>query len=332
MTLAMACKLVFPATANRPAMVLRKVESITIESSWEMLTDTAEVTIPRNVKFFDNQKQEHTVREIFRNGDPVEIWFGYDDEENLVKEFDGFLTQVSADIPVKLKCEDRMYLLKRHAVNHAMKSTKLKDLIAAIVPEGTQIDVADFEISKQRFANTTAAKVLEQLQENNIFSYFKPPSPQSGGTLVVGKIYSDDQLQPEVFRFGQNVVDNNLQYQRAEDILILVKGTSTLPKGRKIIAQFGDEGGTEKSLSYYGIESKDALVVLCEEDYKKFKQDGYKGDLNVFGIPSMQHGQKAKVVSELYPDREGTYWIKRVTKTFDTGGIRQKLNLDERVA
>lgn len=311
---------------DRSEIILRKVESIKTESSWELLTDTAEITIPRNIKFFDNQKQEHTIREIFRNGDPVQVWFGYDDEENLVKEFDGFLTQVSVDIPVKLKLEDRMYLLKRHTVNYAMKTTKLQDLISAIVPEGTKMDVADIELSKQRFANTTAAKVLEQLQENNIYSYFK------GETLVVGKIYSDDQVQPEVFRFGQNVVDNNLQYQRKDDILILVKGTSTLPKGRKVTAQFGDEGGTEKSLSYYGIESKDALVVLCEEDYKKFKQDGYKGDLNVFGIPSMQHGQKAKVISELYPDRDGVYYIKSITKTYDTGGIRQKLNLDERAA
>lgn len=325
MTLAMICKLVFPMTASRPKMTMRKVESIHIESSWELLTDTATITIPRNVKFFDNQKQVHTVREIFRKGDPVEIWFGYDDEQNLKKEFDGFITQVSADIPITLKCEDRMFLLKRQSVNHAMKSTKLQDLIAAIIPEGIPVDVANIEMSKQRFPNTTAAKVLEKLQENNIYSYFK------GETLVVGKIYTDDQQPAVVFRFGQNVVDNNLQYQRKDDIFILVKGTSTLAKGRKITAQFGDEGGTEQNLSYYGIESKNALVILCEEDYKKLKQDGYKGDLNVFGIPSVHHGMKAKVVSDLYPDRNGTYYIKRTTKSFDTGGIRQKLNLDQRV-
>jgi len=323
MKLAMVCKIVFPANDHRKeTLVLRKVESITIESAWELLTDTAVITMPRNVKFFDKQG----VREVFRNGDPIQIWFGYDAEENMVKEFDGYITQVSADIPIEIKCEDKMFMLKKHSVNYAMKSTKLQDLISAIVPAGTKTDVADLQISKERFPNTTAAKVLEKLQEAKIYSYYKDD------TLVVGKIYSDDEEAPVVFRFGQNVVDNNLQYLRKEDVLILIKATSTLPKGKKLTAEFGDEGGTQQNLSYYNITSKDALVVLCKADYGKFKIDGYKGDLNVFGTPSVRHGMKAKVLSEDYPDRDGTYWIKRTTKTYNTGGIRQKLNLDKRSA
>lgn len=321
MTFAMICKLVFPATETRKErLLLRKVESITIESSWELLTDKATLTMPRNVKFFDKRK----VRDVFRNGDPIEIWFGYDDEENMVKEFEGFIIEVSADIPIEIKCEDRMFLLKKEPVNYAMKSTKLQQLVSAIVPKGMKTDVADIDISKQRFPNMTVAKVLEKLQEAKIYSYFK------GDTLVVGKIYSDDTEAPVIFRFGQNVVDNNLQYLRKEDIFILIKATSTLPKGRKITVKFGDDGGTEENLSYYNITSQDALLVLCKEDYKKFKVDGYKGDLNAFGSPSVRHGMKAQVESYLYPDRNGTYWIKRTTKTYDTNGIRQKLNLDQR--
>lgn len=319
----MIAKLVFPATENRDYTVtIRKVESVTIESSWELLTDTAVITMPRNVKFFEKRK----VREVFRNGDPVEIWLGYDDETKLIKEFSGYVVSVSADIPIELKCEDKMFELKKHPVNYAMKSTKLSDLIKAIVPEGMDIDVADFDLSKQRFPNTTAAKVLEQLQEGNIYSYFK------GETLVVGKIYTDDEEPPVVFNFSRNVVDNKLQYRLKDEVLILIKATSTLPKGKKITVEFGDKGGVNQNLAYYNIPSKNELLKLCKLDYEKYKQDGYQGDLNVFGIPSVHHGMKARVISDLYPDRDGTYWIKRVIKSFNDQGYRQALNLDQRAA
>ena len=319
----MIAKLVFPATENRDYTVtIRKVESVTIESSWELLTDTAVVTIPRNVKFFEKRK----VREVFRNGDPVEIWLGYDDEAKLIKEFSGYVVSVSADIPIEIKCEDKMFELKKHSVNYAMKTTKLSDLIKAIVPEGMDIDVADFDLSKQRFPNTTAAKVLEQLQEGNIYSYFK------GETLVVGKIYTDDEEPPVGFNFSRNVVDNKLQYRLKDEVLILIKATSTLPKGKKITVEFGDKGGVNQNLAYYNIPSKDELLKLCKLDYEKYKQDGYQGDLNVFGIPSVHHGMKARVISDLYPDRDGTYWIKRVIKSFNDQGYRQSLNLDQRAA
>ena len=320
MTLAMSATIVFSATAHRRGFVVRKLQGISIESSWEMLTDRAVITLPRNVRDFDREK----VREVFRNGDPVEIWFGYDG--NMIREFTGFVVEVSADVPIEIKCEDYMYSLKRHSVNYAMKTTRLQDLIAAIVPEGTATDVADMELTKLRFPKTTAAKVLEKLQESNIYSYFK------GTELVVGKVYSDDTQPPAVFNFARNVVGHSLQYKTKDDVMVLVKGTSTLPKGQKITAEFGDPGGTEQSLSYYNITSKDALLALVKEDYAKFKKDGYKGNMTVFGVPSVRHGMKAMVLSDIYPDRNGTYWIKSVGKTFDSGGIRQVLNLDERAA
>ncbi|MEH6405767.1 MAG: hypothetical protein V7767_00655 [Leeuwenhoekiella sp.] len=321
MTVAMIAKIVFPPTEARPEQVtVRQVESVTIESSWELLTDTAVITMPRNVKFFEKRK----VREVFRNGDPIEIWLGYDDDRNLIKEFTGYILNVSADIPITIKCEDKMYELKKHSVNYAMKTNKLQDLIKDIIPEGMNTDVADMELSKARFPNTTAAKVLEQLQESNIYSYFK------GNQLVVGKIYTDDEEPPVVFNFSRNVVDNALQYKLKDDVLVLIKATSTLPKGKKVNVEFGDKGGVHQNLAYYNIASKDELLKLCKLDYEKFKKDGYQGDLNVFGTPSVRHGMKAKVLSDLYPDRDGTYWIKRVTKSFNNNGFRQALNLDQR--
>lgn len=323
MVLAMNAKLVFPATEIRDELIIRRVNGVWIESSWETLTDTARITIPRNIEIAGRNLRT-SVRDIFRNGDPVEIWLGYNGD--LFKEFSGYITSVSADIPIEIKCDDAMYLLKRHNVNVAMKTNKVKDLIDQILPPGIPSDVADIEIGKERFPNTSAAKVLEWLQEANIYSYFK------GDTLVVGKIYSDDEEPAMKFDFNRNVVDNNLQYRLKEDILLKIIATSTLPKGKKLKAEFGDEFGVRRNLSYYNIQVEAELIKLAKLDYEKSKVDGYEGDIEIFGIPSMRHGMKAALISQLYPDRNGTYWIKSVKKEFtDAAKYHQFLTLDQKV-
>jgi hypothetical protein len=319
MTLAMCSKIVFAATDTHDEIVIRKINSVRIESSWEQLTDTATIVLPRNVKDFDKLK----VKTIFKKGDPVTIFLGYD--ENLIEEFNGFISDVSADIPIKIKCDDYMYLLKKHSVNISMKSTRLEDLIKQIIPAGIEYDVADINIGTKRFPNTTGAKILEELQENNIYSYFK------GKKLIVGKIYSDDSVEPVIFNFSQNVVDNALQYKNKEDVIIKIIATSTLPKGRKIKAEFGDDFGTEQHLSYYNITVQAELLKLAKADYDKYKVDGFQGHIVAFGIPSVKHGMKAQIISYQYPDRKGLYYIKKVVKDFDDSPkYHQTIDLDKK--
>ena len=319
MTLAMVSKIVFAETDTHGEIVIRKCNSVKIESSWELLTDTAVIVLARNVKDFDKLN----VKQIFKKGDPVEIYLGYD--ENLLLEFTGFISEVSADIPIKIKCDDYMYLLKKHPVNVSMRSTKLEDLIKLIAPPGVEYDVADVNIGTKRFPNMTAAKVLEDLQSNNIYSYFK------GKKLIVGKIYTDDAPEPVTFNFSQNVVDSALQYKNKEDVIIKIIATSTLPKGKKLKAEFGDDFGQEQHLSYYNITLEAELLKLAKADYDKFKVEGFDGNITVFGIPSVSHGMKAKIVSYQYPDRKGLYFIKKVTKEFDDSPkYRQIIDLDKK--
>lgn len=319
MTLAMVSKIVFAETDTHGEIVIRKCNSVKIESSWEMLTDTATIILARNVKDFDKLN----VKQIFKKGDPVEIYLGYD--ENLLLEFTGFISEVSADIPIKIKCDDYMYLLKKHTVNVSMRSTKLEDLIKLIVPPGIEYDVADINISMERYPNTKAAKILETLQGDNIYSYFV------GKKLIVGKIYTDDAPEPVTFNFSQNVVDNALQYKNKEDVIIKIIATSTLPKGKKLKAEFGDDFGQEQHLSYYNITLEAELLKLAKADYDKFKVEGFDGNITVFGVPSVSHGMKAKIISSQYPDRKGLYYIKKVTKEFDDSPkYRQIIDLDKK--
>lgn len=79
-TFVMTGEVRFPANDERRGFIVRRFSEVKIETSWKSLTDTAEITLPRNVKGFK-------VSELLKEGDAVEILLGYDG--NLKPEFSG---------------------------------------------------------------------------------------------------------------------------------------------------------------------------------------------------------------------------------------------------
>ena len=306
MTLAMVAKITFAKAHGRAEIVVRKPNAVKIDSSWKMLTDTASIILPRNVSYFD----KHQIRDVFKNGDPVLIELGYNG--NYVKEFSGYITRVSAGIPIVIECEDEMYKLKRIPVNISLRKTTLPKLLKQIVP-GYEINALEIEMGAQRFSNVTVSAVLEYLkQDYALYSYMK------NGVLLVGKIYQDDSNDDNIeLHLEKNVVDNALNYKNEEDVIIKIKAISTLFTGDKIEVTVGDDDGEIRQLSYYGIKLKEELKKLAEADLKKYKVDGYDGSVETFGIPFIKHGDKINLKSDLYPDRSGLYYVEKVQTIFD---------------
>jgi len=55
------------------------------------------------------------------------------------------------------------------------------------------------------------------------------------------------------------------------------------------------------------------------------------GDINLFGIPIIKHGMKIKLLSILYPEKDGIYYVDAVTKSLERdSGIRQKCKLGDK--
>lgn len=311
----------FPATANRPnAYSIRKPNSVQIESGWKFLTDKAHIVLPRKVKDFDRQK----VRELFRKGDPVIISLGYD--QKLRTEFKGYITHVAADIPITIKCEDEMWKLKQQPVNISLKSTTLKGFLKQIV-SGYAVDAMDIDLGPVRYAKSTVAQVLEQLKEKySLYSYM------DGTTLKVGKVYADNTGAAIPLHLERDVVNQSLNYKHKEDVRIRIEAVSTLSGGKKLKVTVGDDDGEQRQLSYYGIEVEAELVKLAQLDLKKYKVDGFDGSVTTFGIPVVQHGDKVALTSELYPDRNGTYYVEEVRVAFGENGYRRQLKLGEKAA
>lgn len=317
----MVAKITFAKSDFRDEIIIKKINSVKIESSWKMLTDKATIILPRKVKYFD----KYNVKQVFKKGDTVKIEIGYNG--NLVKEFEGYITRVSADIPIKIECEDEMYQLKKLPVNISLKNTSLQNLMSKILP-GYSVDTLEVNIGSQRHVKSTVAKVLKYLQEEfSLYSYIK------GKQLVVGKVYADDSnIKPIRLHLEKNVVNNELNYKNKEDVIIKIKAISTLKNGNKIEVEVGDKDGEERQLTYYNIEIKAELEKLAKEDLKKYKVDGFDGSIKLFGVPIIRHGYKVELKSDLYPDRNGTYYVERTIINFDdTPQFRRTIQLGDKV-
>lgn len=164
-TYALYGEIVFPEHHGRQGFKIRRFSDVKIESSWQSLTGTAEITIPRRVKDFDRMN----VTEWFREGDPVEIYLGYDG--NLVSEFTGYLAKVRVGIPLVLSLEDEMYQLKRKTVSVSYQNATLKQLLNAIAP-GYKVVCDETILGSVRFSNMAASAILDELKKNGIHSWF----------------------------------------------------------------------------------------------------------------------------------------------------------------
>ena len=153
-----------------------------------------------------------------------------------------------------------------------------------------------------------------------------------GKQLVCGKYYADDSgVEPIDLDLERMVVDNRLQYKNKEDVVLKISANSILVNGQKLEFEFGEEGGDAMKLSYFNITAKAELEKKVKEDYAKAHRDGWDGTITLFGIPRLQHGLKVTLTSEMYPDRNGTYYIEAVEKNFDNDGYRQIVTLGGKV-
>ena len=321
MTHALSCMIEFPESGiDGKGIVIRKPESIRIEKSWKQLTDRATIVMARNVKYFDKFK----IKEVFKTGQPLTISLAANGD--MVEEFTGYISKVSAGYPITIECEDEMYQLKKVPVHVAIEQCTLKELFTSILP-GYLVDCLDVNIGSQRHPNTTVAQVLKTLQDNfGFYSYMK------SGTLVCGKIYEDDaELEPVKLHLEKNVVNQNLNFKSKEDVKIKIKGISTLPGGGKLQYEFGESDGELRQLSYYNIDVLAELEKIVKKDYERFKADGLTGDVTTYAKPIINHGQKVEIESEWYPERNGVYYVDTVKTEYSDGGYHRILTLGDKV-
>lgn len=305
--------------------VFRQINDVQIESSYETLTDTCTITIPRKVSF--NGKTIFLDKNpIFKKGDEVLVKLGYG-YNNKKEVFRGYVTRIESGIPTKIVCEDAAYKLKETTrFNLSYSKLDVETLLKEILPDGIDFKlIGKIELGKARFTKVTAAHILKYLQDKfSINTWFR------GNTLYVGANYFKELQTEHKFDFQKNIISDSLTFVKAEDIKVSVKAISIMPDNSKIEITKGDNEGSERTLHFYNVP-KSALEERATKAIADFKFDGFTGSFLTFGQPNVKHGDIIDLVDHYYPEKSGRYIVKGVKTSFGISGYRQSIDLAEKV-
>jgi len=291
------------------------VVNIDIKHSAELLTDTCIITFPRKVSW-DNKK----ITDLIKRGNNLTVNIGYDDNNEEV--FTGIIREINADIPVTVKADDYMFKLKKNSIKTSFQKVSLKEILTEIIPDGITWKANDINLGKFRINNATPAKVLAYLKSKyGIYSFFR------NGILYSGLKYWGEYQNSHEFSFTKDIISHNLTYKTAEDIKYKVTAISIAEDNSRTEEKKGDEDGEQRTFYYYNIDKKE-LERRAEQELEELKYDGYRGTFTTFGQPTVFHGDTVKLTDKRYPEREGTYIVKSVSRLFGIKGYRQTIELD----
>lgn len=303
------------------------VHSLKISSSWKNLTDVAEIYLPKKLSW-----QGQSVRDVIRVGDQVSIQIGYDGQ--YYEEFSGFVAKVYNQTPIRIDCEDEMWSLKQVKVNKSYPgSMTLQQMLDDMLPNVNKV-VEEIYCGAFRINNSTAAKFLQELRKNGIFSYFRD------GVLNVGFAYSLTNSAPAYdFYFNDKnfnqtrgaIIENRLEFKRADDQRIKVHAVSFYPNGTKLEIDEGDEDGDTRTIHAYNLDEA-SLRKFAQEKIKLLKYNGYTGVIPSFGFPRVRHGDLINLNNDEELDAISTYFVDKVDIDFGAEtGYKRNLELGRKL-
>lgn len=305
------------------------VHSVEVERSINKINATAKIHLPVTARL--KQKDELGTRtetaKIFKVGDPVKISLGYDNRLNT--EFIGYVRQINLTSPIEIICEDSFYLLRQKNVIFSSENTTLKQCLNTIL-EGLKIEIAHcIDLTLKNFVvdNKPASWVLNKLKTDYGLTIFFDVQNR----LYVGRLY--DVIGERVkYKMRYNVInDEELQFMSSEDVKLQIKAICFYADGTKIEATIGGNGGEQKSLYFYDVESLDELAVLAKAELLRYQYDGFRGKIETFLLPYVVPGMVAVIEDPHYPERSGNYYVESVETSYNDSGGRRNVSIGIKV-
>jgi hypothetical protein len=299
--------------------------SCTIVEDVASLTDTCTIELPKRISWQGRPVGAGDNPPI-RRGDGISVSLGYDGDPP--QRFSGYVRRVAAGTPVRIECEDGMFLLKTaETKKKSFRSVTLDALVSEILTgSGVRHALVDKDVvlGPYRITQDTVARELAEMQrEFGLLAYFRDLDGRQ--RLYVGYTYPFDGRRTGRFIWGKNIIEDGLEYRLREDIKLQVKAISILQKGnRRIEETVGDRDGELRTVYRYNIDKKE-LKVFAAAELERFKYSGYQGSITAFGEPAVRKTDIAYVEGQ--DGNRGSYLIKKVETTFGVDGYRQKIEL-----
>lgn len=304
------------------------VHTCSIVEDTETLTDTCELELPKNISWegHTNKKGHPPIK----RGDKVIVQLGYDG--NLQTRFVGFVRSVDAHTPVRIKCEDSMFLLKQtKLLPKSFKNASLKDVISYFL-QGTGIEFQlidkQIQIGKYRIVKDTISQELQELKEKYLLSsYFRNIGGKT--VLYVGLKYPFDNRKKVVFVHGKNIITEELEYRKKEDIRVKVEAVSFGKKHKKTTIEIGDKDGDIIKIRIDGL-TEEELKKYALQALERYKRSGFKGSFETFGTPEVRKCDMVDITAS--DGNTGVYLVKKNEVTFGVNGYRQNITLDQAIS
>lgn len=287
------------------------------------LTDTCELTLPKRA---DWQGVANFTLPIKR-GDKITVKLGYNGV--LKTRFVGYIRTVDAKKPVKIMCEDGMFLLKTVETKKiGYKAVTLKQLITDLLT-GTGIDFllvdGDIPLGSYRMLKDTVAQELNEIKSKyGLRAYFRTLNGVS--KLYIGLGYPFDNRKKESFVHGENLIKEDFVYRISDDVKIKVKAISIDDKNKRTEIETGDKDG-ELYTVYHNNIGVEELRKFAESELKRFKNTGFKGSFETFGEPFVNKCDIAHI--EASDNNKGDFLIKKLEINFGMDGYRQKIEIGQ---
>ncbi|CAB4218220.1 hypothetical protein UFOVP1596_8 [uncultured Caudovirales phage] len=357
------------------------VNECEIVSTWQNLTTTAKLKFPRNIYVIDEtghrfpwtgkEITQSTSGPLFMRGDKVSIKLGYiyDDfkgtETTQLNEiFSGWISFVKNKMPVEIQCEDNMWKLKRIMCPNKFfpgSSYTVEKIITEVLGSvqgagGSAITVRDgvsgvvkLNVGDVRTQNETVCELLERLaKDGGIHSYFRGDELRCSGIVY----YPDDRVE-EIFAFQNNIISDDLEYRRKEELNVAIKARSFINENSSGTNQDGSDkkkttrlevlvgpngeipehsfSGSKVEQIFLGAKTKEELIKRAKLALPHVWYTGWFGSFLTFGQPTVRHGDAVVLRDNVLPERNGKYLIKQVDTTFGVKGFRQKVTLHLRI-
>jgi hypothetical protein len=303
-------------------IVFTLLVGIEITEDVETLTDTCVITIPKKIKWKGTNILEGDVP--IKRGDKVSVKLGYDATNTEV--FTGYVRDVQAQVPMRITCEDEMFILKTKEVKKQTVTGTLDNMITALVGDAIPVVLTegDTYLGKYRFTRTTIAQELEEMKrEFGLQAFCK------GGKLYVCWITPFDTKQFGRFEWGKNIITENLKYTRKEDIRLKVKAISLQgSKDKRIVEELGDKNGEIREVYAYNL-NREQLKEFASKELDRLKQTKYEGSIIVFGLPVLHKMDIVRLKAQ--DGNRGSYGIKKIVRLFGINGYRQEIELGMRL-
>jgi hypothetical protein len=374
---------------RKKKLLLDFCTEVEFNDSWLDLTNKAKVVFPKNIYVRDetgnlfplggknkNVGGFDSSDPIFKRGDKISIKLGYAYQDKLGNSileipqkpmFQGWVADVVSAKPIELYAEDNMWKLKQIAAPNKLflqkEYTWEKILTELIAGTGFKVNaLTETKIGDFRTQNETVAQVIERVRKDfHLEAYFRGDELRSGA-----KVYIDSEAATNTFVFQQNVIEDDLKYQRLDDLILSAvcytidkketttqtkKGKTKTKQERLEILVYWDRGtkafkfqskkqgdypenveGERRSLPFYGVNSEDELFKQGVEELKKYYYEGFNGKFETFVIPYVKMGDNVLLKDNILPERNGKYKVKGVVYKGGTSGHRQEITLDYRIS